>query len=666
MVPSVLRHMSIGYKLLLSILVPLLAMAWFASLQVLDRQRAVSDMDQLLGLTELAVTAGNLVHELQRERGNSALYLGSDGQRFGAELEQQRRDTDLGLEPFRTQSERLQGSAGSDIGKSIAGIWQDLESLQTKRDQVSDLRASLDQSAQYYTSLNTQLIDAIGHLIHATDEAETARMLAAYFALLRTKELAGIERAVLAGAFGRDSIDAETYLQFVSLIGAQQAQQGFFHTLASEAQRSLLQAELSDPGLARLDAFRLAVLESASRSDFGVDPAVWFALQTDKIDRLQVVEESMTNGVRESVGLLRDEAQGELVRNAVVALLVAGLVVLVAALVGRNIVLRLKETAQAMREIAEGDGDLTRRLDESHGDEIGMLARQFNAFASRMQELLLLVRESAERVHAASEEIARGSEALSSRTEQDAASLQETSASMEEITATVNQSADAARQASDMTLSTVDVARQGEAAMQDVGVTMADINDSSAKISEIIGLIDSIAFQTNILALNASVEAARAGEHGKGFAVVAQEVRNLAGRSSDASREIRQLIDSSGSLTRKGAELVGRAAATMENIVANVGKVNEVIAAISDGAREQNAGILQVNQAVAEMDSATQRNVAMVEQTSTAASEMRYESDRLKQLMASFVLGERSRSEAGERKHSPAQRQEFAMLAGGD
>ncbi|MDX5378774.1 MAG: methyl-accepting chemotaxis protein [Halomonas sp.] len=306
----------------------------------------------------------------------------------------------------------------------------------------------------------------------------------------------------------------------------------------------------------------------------------------------------------------------------------------------RRTVAPIRRTAEAMRDIAKGQGDLTRRLKVESRDEIGELASQFNAFVSRMQETLRDVRRSTASVNQAAEEIAQGSDELATRTEQAAANLQETSASMEEITATVNHSTESAEQANQLVVATSQVARDGESAMQRVERTMADIDASSSRIAEIVGLIDGIAFQTNILALNASVEAARAGEHGRGFAVVAQEVRTLASRSGEAAKEIRELINTSVAHARDGSEIVQRAGATMQEIVTSVARVSDVIAEISAGAREQNAGIGQINTAVAEMDTMTQQNAAMVQQTSTAATEMRRHAQHLGELIGTFVLGE--------------------------
>ncbi|OJA06979.1 methyl-accepting chemotaxis protein [Halomonas sp. QHL1] len=306
----------------------------------------------------------------------------------------------------------------------------------------------------------------------------------------------------------------------------------------------------------------------------------------------------------------------------------------------------IRQISGRIKEITEGDGDLTARIESQRRDEIGELAQQFNAFIKRIDDTLQSVSSSTVSLQHASSEIAKGSQELAARTEQAAANLQQTSASMEQIAAVVNNASDSAQQADQLALSTRDLAQQGLNSMHSVEQTMDTINDSSSEISNIVNLIDSIAFQTNILALNASVEAARAGEHGRGFAVVAQEVRILASRSSDASKNIADLINTSLSRTKSGVNQVKQTGVTMQEMVKSIERVADVIAEISAGAKEQSVGIGQVNDAVNELDSMTQHNASMVEESSAAAAELREQAERLGVLVGAFKLSNANEQQA--------------------
>lgn len=327
------------------------------------------------------------------------------------------------------------------------------------------------------------------------------------------------------------------------------------------------------------------------------------------------------------------------------SLLLAGgllliLLLLVVAYAARRSLAPIKHTANAMADIAQGKGDLTRRLEVKSQDEVGDLARGFNAFVERMQATLQEVRQNAQTVLAGASDMADGTHELSSRTDQAAANIQETSASMEEIHSTVAHTSQASEQANGLAIEAAGASKRGTESMTQMESKMGAISESSNKISDIIGLIDSIAFQTNILALNASVEAARAGEQGRGFAVVANEVRTLASRSATAAQDIRALIDVSVNHAKEGNHIVKSAAQQMQEIHRSITQVSDVIGEITAGAREQTAGIEQVNTAVAEMDTMTQQNASMVSQNASLAAQMRQNAERLDQLMSEFVLGD--------------------------
>jgi methyl-accepting chemotaxis protein len=317
--------------------------------------------------------------------------------------------------------------------------------------------------------------------------------------------------------------------------------------------------------------------------------------------------------------------------------LLGALMLVSTALSVRAIIAPLHAARSAIDRIA--GGDLTGQVDTSRGDEIGELMRGLERMTASLRQLVTEVRSGAASMQIASAEIASGNADLSSRTEQTASSLQATAGSMSQLTVTVQQSADAAAQANQLASSAADTAERGGEVVSQVVTNMENIAASSRKIGDIIGVIDGIAFQTNILALNAAVEAARAGEQGRGFAVVAGEVRALAQRSAGAAREIKSLIGASMDTVEQGSRLVQDAGVTMTDLVASVRRVTDIIGEISASAREQNEGIRQVNHAVTRLDEMTQQNAALVEESAAAADSMREQAQRLNQLVLKFEVG---------------------------
>ncbi|MRT19610.1 HAMP domain-containing protein [Comamonas sp. CAH-2] len=343
----------------------------------------------------------------------------------------------------------------------------------------------------------------------------------------------------------------------------------------------------------------------------------------------------------DQLDVVTQRAEARRQRSVMVGWGVAGLLLLVAVVMARwlvvNITRPLQQAVQLTATIGGGDLNVAAKTDRC--DEFGHLMNALDAMAERLRQVVSEVRSGVGEVSDAAAEIAKGNADLSTRTEQTAANLEQTAASIEQLTATVHQSADTSRQANQLAATAVQAAERGGAVVQQVVHSMDQIHASSRKIGDIIGVIDGIAFQTNILALNAAVEAARAGEQGRGFAVVAGEVRTLAQRSAEAAKEIKGLIEASVGTVAVGADQVGQAGQSMQEIVASVRRVTDLIGEITAAANEQRDGFGQVNQAVSNLDQMTQQNAALVEESSAAAKAMHEQAQRLMQTMAVFQVG---------------------------
>ena len=349
----------------------------------------------------------------------------------------------------------------------------------------------------------------------------------------------------------------------------------------------------------------------------------------------QLLAESEKSSVAAAQAMIADASRAQWVSALAVAFVVA-LSALFGWLLRRSIVLPLRQASDAAALVAQGD--LTVRMATERTDEIGELLTALNQMVESLHYVVTEVRDSGESIHVASSEVAAGNTDLSARTEHTASSLQQTAASISQLAQTVAANADSTRQANSLAHSAAQVAKKGGDVVGEVVKTMDEINASSRKIADIVGIIDGIAFQTNILALNAAVEAARAGEQGRGFAVVASEVRNLAGRSANAAKEIKALIATSVDKVSDGARLVVTAGSTMQDIVTSVQQVTTLMSEIHAASSEQSSQIGQVSQAVDQLDHMTQQNAALVEEGAAAAQSLKDQAHRLAIAMEQFQL----------------------------
>ncbi|MES2758227.1 MAG: methyl-accepting chemotaxis protein [Pseudomonadota bacterium] len=391
------------------------------------------------------------------------------------------------------------------------------------------------------------------------------------------------------------------------------------------------------------------------------------------IDEIVLFEKKMAAAAENDADAEYDTAQRIMLVICTLAMLAGGAV---AWYISRSITGPIRTAVALAERVAAGD--LSSTVVVTSRDETGQLMTALKAMNDSLNKIVADVRSGTDAIATASGEIASGNLDLSARTEQQASALEETASSMEELTSTVKQNADNARQANVLAGSASEVAVKGGQVVSQVVDTMGAINDSARKIVDIIGVIDGIAFQTNILALNAAVEAARAGEQGRGFAVVASEVRNLAQRSAAAAKEIKVLIGDSVAAVDTGSKLVNQAGSTMDDIVASVARVTDIMSEITAASHEQEAGIEQINQAIGEMDAVTQQNAALVEEAAAAAGSLREQAGNLAQAVSVFKLetghepraaAVRSMASAPARKQAPPKARiatAKAKSAGGD
>ncbi|MBS0505936.1 MAG: nitrate- and nitrite sensing domain-containing protein [Proteobacteria bacterium] len=585
---------------------------------------------------------GQAVRLTQVHRGLSAGQLGGDAQLAGRRPAV--RD-ELGR-ALQATAEQL-ASVAPTQATALGALRQDWQALQQA---VSDGAVTPAQSLARHNQLVARLLGLSDQLLHAsglsTSERRDTQALiqAALQQLPQLTEQLGQMRAMGTGALARGELAPETrgLLRALraradefdagsqaSLQRAQQhapALQGeLASALASEKTRTAEALRLVDDGLLNADSLRLPAGQ-------------YFDTLTSGIEAVNALATQATQQLLELVQQQDAAAQRALWLMGTALAALATLALLLAAAFVRSITQPVHQAVQLARAVAQGD---LSGADQPHGsNEVGELIAAQQQMRARLRPIVAQVRSGSEGVALASSEIAQGNHDLSGRTEAQASALEQTAASMEQLSATVQNNAHTAREASQLAEDTRELARQGGANVEQVVDTMHGVHQAARQMADIIQVIDGIAFQTNLLALNAAVEAARAGEQGRGFAVVAGEVRNLAGRSGEAAKQIRGLIEASNARVSAGNQQAEAAGRTMAEVVASMQRLNALVGQISTASQEQASGVAQVGEAVTALDQVTQQNAALVEQMAAAADGLSSQAQGLVQAVAVFRTAE--------------------------
>ncbi|MDV7022899.1 nitrate- and nitrite sensing domain-containing protein [Atlantibacter subterranea] len=628
-------RISMKMKLFIALLPLLLALLWLGGSGIAERVAAQRQMENMATLTQLAIKAGEVVHELQKERGMSAGYLGAKGQGFRDELAAQRQLTDQALTRFDNAFTSLDKTRLSGhIADALARFEQTRQQFTALRQQVSDVAIETNRALANYTESVTTLLNIVSDISHLSPSGEIVNQLAAYFSLLNAKEQAGIERALLSNIFSANQFAPGQFQRLSNVVGKQEAWLNAARRFLTPDQARALDTALAQPKAADALALRDAAIAKADVGGFGVQATSWFAIQTQRIEILKTQEDASASNLLTTAARLADEAHTAWLRFLAVSLLALIVALSIAATVARSIHRQLRST---LREIAEMEGDLTRRLTVPGSDELSSLNRAYNHAIENIQHIVSEIKSGATVLRHASANIADGNQNLAQRTDEQAASLVETAASMEQISTTINLTADSAREAEKLTLAMQQEVSQANTVAAQASQSMEAIRASSEQISSIIKSIDDISFQTNLLALNAAVEAARAGEAGRGFAVVATEVRNLSQRCATQAQQIRELVNENMAKIGEGVDRVTASGKALQLAAEQSDRMRDYISDIARAAGEQSLGVAQVHLALSQLEQVTQQNAALVSQAASESLSLDQQSAAMTELVDRFV-----------------------------
>jgi|GEM_PF-405775 len=628
--------MTIRTKLLIAIASPLVVLALLASNTIYQSWQRTQEMDGIQQLTSLANTISTLLHETQKERGTTAGFLGNPSGDFVKRLEKQRSLTDERLAEYTNFLQDFDPSQfGAEFMDQIDAANQQIDLLSKKRQLISSRTLPANKAIGFYTNFNGLLLDAVGKAALAMSDGSIAVRLNAYTAFLKSKERAGIERAVLANTFASDKFGPQMYEKFTALVALQDAYMNEFLNLSNQDDRDYYKTTLQSSAVARVEQFRARAVANAQVGGFGQNAGEWFDTITQKINLLKQVDDHLAAGLAAQANTSASSARATLTAFLITTGVVICLVIVSGFLAIRSITRRLAAITERIRDIAEGEGDLTVRLDIQK-DEIGVLSGWFNALLDRIETVIIGIagtstkladsasnlvmtaeslktgaddsKSQSSTISAAAEEMSINMTQTATATKEMSSGIANVSSSLESIRTSIEEVASRSQQSATLAQSATECVETGNGQISQLG-------EAAQEIGNVINVIQDIAEQTNLLALNATIEAARAGEAGKGFAVVATEVKELASQTAKATDGIRNRV-----LAMQGC--AQQTVSAMANIDQVIRDVREASDSIATAVIQQTEGVSTISANMHQSSQASEQIAGGINESALASQEI--------------------------------------------
>ncbi len=660
-----LKNLNIRTRLLLLLILPVLGLLFFSGREMLSRYNTLQEMTRTQHLVGLSISTGAVVHELQKERGLSSGFINSKGEKFKDELSAQRKLSDEKLRQLDAYM-AANKDATEAVKAPLDAAARQKEKLQEIRSKVDGLTLEGKDSFAFYTDINYAYLDVVAAVGHNSKQTDLMKGAISYFAFSKAKEEMGKERATLNAVIANNAFNTETYQRTFSILSAQRSFMEGFHKFGSQTAIAGYDANEKSEQFRKVEELRTVVLGKGMEGNFGIAPEDWFKAITAKIDLMKVVEDGMAQEILKQADTMAASARNALILSTTISCIMIGFTLLLTFMIGSSITGPLKKLVDMLQDIAQGEGDLTRRLDTDRKDEFGEVSNWFNQFVGNIHSIItqagsttMQVATASSQLQSTAEQIATAAEEVASQSATVATASEEMSATSNDISRNCSIASEIASRASEMADNGAQVVQETLRGMEQIAEkvresahTVEALGARSDQIGAIVGTIEDIADQTNLLALNAAIEAARAGEQGRGFAVVADEVRALAERTTRATREIGEMIkaiqiETGGAVSsmeqgvaevEKGMDSSRRSGEALQQILAGINEVTMQVHQIATAAEEQNAVTGEISTNIHQITDVVQQTANGAHETADAASMLAKLSNDLEGLVGRFKL----------------------------